>query len=75
MTNTTNYNPNNCSTCKHNQTQHLSINDGWCYMFSEEPEHVCMKHTERTNEITTILIEAEKFADLIAGIKSKNIRG
>jgi hypothetical protein len=35
-------NPNNCATCEHKEVEH---GDGWCYMFREEPEEVCMQHT------------------------------
>ena len=36
-------NPNNCSTCDHKRNP----DDGWCYMFREEPTEVCYIHTGR----------------------------
>lgn len=34
-------NPNNCSTCEWKKTPQ----GGWCYMFRDEPNEVCMQHT------------------------------
>jgi hypothetical protein len=41
-------NPNNCGTCKHKQNP----DGGWCYMFRNEPDDVCMQHTYRA-ELTS----------------------
>lgn len=34
--------PSNCSSCWYK----LHPDGGWCYMFREEPEGVCMKHRQ-----------------------------
>lgn len=39
-------NPNNCEACDHKQRP----DGGFCYMFADAPEEVCMIHTARTNE-------------------------
>ena len=36
-------NTNNCATCDHKKRP----DGGWCYMFRDEPQEVCMKHSER----------------------------
>lgn len=36
-------NPNNCATCRHKAYPE----GGFCYMFRNEPEDVCMQHTCR----------------------------
>lgn len=36
-------NPNNCGACEHKQHP----DDGWCYMFRDEPTAVCMQHSLR----------------------------
>lgn len=36
-------NPNNCSTCHHKPNG----DEGWCYMFRDEPTDVCMQHSGR----------------------------
>ena len=41
-------NPNNCETCDYRKMR--GEEDGWCYMFSDEPKAVCMKHTMREQE-------------------------
>jgi len=45
-------NPNNCETCEY---KHLKspdqTDDGWCYMFRDEPQEVCMLHTGRKSPI------------------------
>ena len=38
-------NPNNCETCEHKQRARKE--DGWCYMFRDEPKEICMQHTAR----------------------------
>lgn len=41
-------NPNNCETCDYKRMQTSGDDeDGWCYMFREEPTEVCMQHTAR----------------------------
>ena len=39
-------NPNNCESCDHKPHQ----DGGWCYMFREEPQEVCIKHSSRTTQ-------------------------
>lgn len=34
-------NPNNCATCEHKRNP----DGGWCYMFRDEPNDICMQHT------------------------------
>lgn len=36
-------NPNNCATCDHKRHPDC----GWCYMFRDEPQALCAKHTQR----------------------------
>lgn len=35
-------NPNDCATCDHRTSE---SDDGWCYMFREEPHVRCAKHS------------------------------
>jgi hypothetical protein len=37
-------NPNNCNACIYKQDR----DGGWCYMFRDEPNAVCAKHTARS---------------------------
>lgn len=39
-------NPNNCAACDHKQNP----DGGFCYMFADAPDEVCIQHTARTNE-------------------------
>jgi len=45
-------NPNNCETCKHRLN---NPDDGWCYMFRDEPDAVCMKHTGREDDFKVLI--------------------
>lgn len=36
-------NPNNCAMCEHKKHP----DGGWCYMFRDEPQAVCLQHTTR----------------------------
>lgn len=47
------YNPNNCSTCYYKQVAEDA--DGWCYMFRNEPNEVCMDHTGRRMSVEAII--------------------
>lgn len=40
-------NPNNCAACDHKHHP----DGGWCYMFRDEPEQVCAKHTARYSRL------------------------
>lgn len=46
-------NPNNCTMCEHKQTPQ----DGWCYMFCDEPEAVCLAHTARRGMTAAEMID------------------
>ncbi len=39
-------NPNNCAACDHKRNPQ----GGWCYMFRDEPQEVCMKHSARMSQ-------------------------
>jgi hypothetical protein len=41
-------NPNNCAMCDYKK-MHTDEAVGWCYMFRDEPDDVCMQHTARKN--------------------------
>ncbi len=43
-------NPNNCAMCDHK----LHPDGGWCYMFRNEPEEICMQHTARMTKAILI---------------------
>lgn len=42
-------NPNNCATCDYMKLN--ASRDGHCYMFSDEPNEVCMQHTGRNKPL------------------------
>jgi len=47
------YNPNNCNTCYYKLV--AEDDDGWCYMFRNEPNEVCMVHTGRRMSVESII--------------------
>ncbi len=47
------YNPNNCNTCYYKLV--AEADDGWCYMFRNEPNEVCMDHTGRRMSVESII--------------------
>lgn len=46
-------NPNNCGMCKHK----ANPEEGWCYMFKDEPEAICLKHSARDQMTVNEIIE------------------
>lgn len=46
-------NPNNCAACDHNRHP----GGGWCYMFRDEPQAVCLKHSARRGMTVAELID------------------
>lgn len=46
-------NPNNCACCDHKQHP----DGGWCYMFRNEPQAVCLAHTVRRGMTVFELID------------------
>lgn len=46
-------NPNNCAACEHKQNH----DGGWCYMFRDEPQAVCLAHTARRGMTVFELID------------------
>ena len=47
------YNPNNCNTCYYKLV--AEDDDGWCYMFRNEPNEVYMVHTGRRMSVEAII--------------------
>ena len=48
-------NPNNCQTCGYkNVTVDGKPVEGHCYMFSDEPDEVCMQHTHRKGPVAFV---------------------
>lgn len=43
-------NPNNCKTCKHFPDAYCGHDGGHCYMFDNEPNEVCYRHTGRSRD-------------------------
>lgn len=59
-------NPNNCDTCSHRISR--SDEDGFCYMFKDEPSEQCMQHSGQTDFERT-------FAAIFFSGKAPNPRG
>jgi hypothetical protein len=66
-------NPNQCEKCAHRQG--VSDDEGWCFMFRDEPRGVCFQHTGRTHTESIILSAKLARERNTAGTKSEGGNG
>ena len=59
-------NLNNCETCDYKKMNEGQ--DGWCYMFKDEPTELCMAHSGRKPDFAAIKNLQETLDDLMISL-------